>query len=188
MTTTAEAIQQAARGSGRRVLTPSALKTATALHSDLAATATRHNVDPATLELGRGVVEALKESWQSQPPDVDPLALVQEVVRAAAQELGQEAAVLVVEGPVGVSPVRAYVVLARQDQTPAWGPTDTAPLVVRLDREDWGGGKLGPWEWNLFPDQGGGTGVVATVLAPPPSLEVAAEVGQVAAWALTGKL
>jgi hypothetical protein len=188
VTTTAEMIQKAARGAMKRVLTPTGLAAAAALYSDLAATATRHGVDPTTLDLGRGVVEALKKSWQSQPEAVDPLALVQEVVRAAAQELDQEAAALVVEGPVAVSPVRAYVVLARQDQTPAWGPTGTAPLVVRLDREDWGGGTLGPWEWTLFPDHPGGAGVVATVLAPPPSPQVATEIGQIASWALTGKL
>jgi hypothetical protein len=56
--------------------------------------------------------------------------------------------------------------------------------VVRLDREDWGSK---PWQWALFPDVNAGVGIVATVIAPPPTLEVAAEVGQIAARVLSGK-
>ncbi|MEU0237672.1 hypothetical protein ABZ234_08270 [Nocardiopsis sp. NPDC006198] len=181
-----EAILRATtRSALKTVPTASALTAAAALLDDLWAAGARHGVDPCELDLASHVVDAMTRAYRHQKPvEVDPVALVEAAARATAHEVGQVLADLVVEDVVGRSPDCAYIVLARQEQTPAWGTTGTAPLVVRLEREDWGPG----WEWVLFPDVSGGAGVVATVIAPPPNLEVAAEVGQIVARALTGKL
>lgn len=186
MTTTADLIRQAARNAMKPVLTPSAMEAAVALYDDLAATAVRHDVDPDALRLGWGVVEAVKGAWQQEVPDIDALALIDTMSGAAAQELGVEVDDLLVEPSVRHSPMCAYTVLRRQEQTPAWGPTGFSPLVVRLDREEWGLDRRDPWAWTLFAL--GGDGVVATVIAPPPGPEVAAEVGRIAAQALSGEL
>ncbi|GAA1455843.1 hypothetical protein [Nocardiopsis tropica] len=188
-TDTASTILATAARSGRNpVPTPTALAAAAALLDDLHATAARHGVDPADLHQGDHVLDALARAYgrQADDVDVDALALVREATRAAAQALDMETGALTVEAPVGHSAVCAYVTLGRLPQTPAWGPTGHSPLVLRLDREDWGGGKAGPWTWSLFAL--GAMGVVATIVAPPPSPEVAVEVGQIAARALSGTL
>lgn len=168
--------------------TTSYLEAAAALLEELWEVGARHGVDLVEADLAPRVTDSLTSSYRRPTAeDVDLVGLLTKAATVAATEVGQNLTDLVVEDAVQITPERGYVVLARLPQSPAWGRTGTAPLVVCLGRED-RGSLPAAWEWTLVPDQPGGSYLLSTVLAPPPTLEVAAEVGQIAARALTGKL
>ncbi|WP_344897852.1 hypothetical protein, partial [Nonomuraea antimicrobica] len=117
----------------------------------------------------------------------NPLALL--TGAAAARELP------VLES--GADEDGAWVALARRPETPAWGPDGTSPLLVILAREEdlgWWEAGPGSWKWHMRPDLPAGVSVpayttpYANVVAPPPSVEVAAEVFGFAAQVLAGTL
>ncbi|MEV0306495.1 hypothetical protein [Nonomuraea fuscirosea] len=175
--------------------TSSAFNTAVALLADLMAAGQRHGVAAVDWFDGRdhhlaqavtaGLIEAYARASQAVHLD-NPLALLR--TAAAAQELR------VVESEEGED--SACVVLARQPETPAWGPDGNLPLVVALTREDSAWWMNGPaaWTWHIRAYLAPGVTVpahttpCAYVVAPPPSVEVAAEVFGFAAQVLAGTL
>lgn len=161
------------------VATPSAISDAADALGALWTTASQQGLRPEDLLIAGDVLGAQKYAYKRQTDNVvDPAELVVEAGRSAAVQLGQEPEGLILDCASGQGVLGSYVVLARQEETPPLGPTGSAPLVVRLARE---------WEWTVFADIAGGSSEVSTIIAPPPSLRVAAEIGRIAADVLTGR-
>lgn len=185
------AIAQAAKFGSAYILPSLLAKAAAALADVRAVLADRHDVTGADTApygedaLAGRILEAVVRSARraSTTRPVDPIELLGAVARAAAERLGVPVAP--VEGPTGDNPAHGYVILPRQPETPPWGPSGEAPLLVKLCRYDHGRGPE-PWEWTIAPDVPGGTTDGLEVAGPPPCLDVAAEVGALAAEALTG--
>ncbi|MFG1857525.1 hypothetical protein ACGFJT_37220 [Actinomadura geliboluensis] len=69
---------------------------------------------------------------------------------------------------------------------PPWGDDGDLDLVIHLR---YGGMTMSPsWEWTAHPDVGSGTSHYVTIIAPPPSLASAAEVGERIAGVLNGAI
>ncbi|MDX3100483.1 hypothetical protein [Nonomuraea angiospora] len=185
-----EAVKKA--GPYNSLWTPSALNAATALLADLLAAAQRHGVTAADwIEDGenrliQAVTTGLVANYNraSQAELDDPLALLTGAAAACdLRVLGS-----------GAEEDGAYVMLARQPETPAWGPGGQSPLLVILAREEdaWWMEGLGPWKWRLRPHLPAGVTVPAyttpwaDIVAPPPSADVAAEVFAIAGQVLAG--
>jgi hypothetical protein len=186
------AIVQAAKFRSDYILPSLLAKAAAALADVRAVLADRHDVTGADTapygedELAGRILEAVVRSAQraSTTRPLEPIELLGAVARAAAERLGVPVAP--VEGPTGDNPAHGYVILPRQPETPPWGPSGHAPLLIKLCRYDHGKGQ-GPWEWTIAPYVPGGTIDGLEVAGPPPCPDVAAEVGALAAEALTGK-
>jgi hypothetical protein len=186
------AIVQAAKFYDAYVLPSLQAKAAAALADVRAVLADRHDVtgadttfygeDALTGRILDVVVRSAQRASLTQP--IDPIELLGVVVRATAERLGMP--LVPVEGPTGDNPAHGYVVLPRQPETPPWGPSGDAPLLIKLSRYDNGRGSLGPWQWEMAPDVPGGTVDGREVVGPPPSPDVATEVGKLAAGTLTG--
>lgn len=192
----ADAIQSAAarafQGGGHPIPTSSVLTSAAELLTSLWDAARDRGIEPGDFDNLYGnitstVLEAQIQAFNRQnPDDVDPLALVAEAVRVTAERTEQP--IEICDGPTATSATNAYAVIRRLPQTPAWGRYGDANLAVTLRREAWSATTFGPWEWSLFPDQPGGTPDHATVIAPPLSLQAAAEVAVIIGQVLTGEL
>lgn len=117
-------------------------------------------------------------------PDVDPVAVLTETIHATGWHLGQDVTVL--EGPLTYKDgPGAYVVVQRVPQTPPWGMDGDLNLIVHLRHGDDMTMKTS-WEWTAHPDNPGGTSHYVTIIAPPPDLASASEVGERIAGVLTG--
>lgn len=147
-------------------------------------------VEPADFTTLRGelapvALEAQIQAFRRRHDlDIDPAALLSEVIAATGQHLGQN--ITVIEGPTGYDDgPGAYAVLARLPQTPPWGYDGTLNLVVHLRHSD-AFPRRRDWEWTAHPDTPGGTSHHVTIIAPPPGPATAAEVGERIAGVLTG--
>ena len=202
----AEAVKAAAgrafRSGTHDIHTSSVLTSAAELLAGMRDAARDRGVEPGDFNTSYGdivdsVLAAQIEAFdRRQPDDVDPLPLVAEAVRVTAERVGQP--LEIVDGPTAINftddpsaaPSRAYAVIRRLPQTPAWawgGLLDGGlDLVVQLDREILTETTFCPWRWALYPEKSGGRYV--TVIAPPPSPQAAAEVAVIISQILFGEI
>lgn len=206
-----QAIGEEARSRRGTMYTPSVLQAATAAFTDVLATLVQHDISDSLMDQGRSfagqILEARSRAYAIGSfyvgEEIEPLVLLQSVVSAAAAHLGRS--LEPTEGPA-LNKTRAeiaYVVLPRQPESPAWGPDGEAPLVISLGQEDLaaanaaassgapiiGPYRPGPWTWNLGHSTPGSFFMAETsVIAPPPSSEVATEIGVLVAGVLINEM
>lgn len=182
-----EAVKDAFSGGTHPCPTSGVIEAAVELLEALWAAAAEKGVEPGDFahlygELAPVALWAqIASSRRRHDADLDPVALVAEAVRATGRHLGQD--VTTVEGPVAYSDgPGAYAVVQRVAQTPPWGLDGDLDLVVHLryDKDF-----SHAWEWTAHPDDPG-TSHHVTIIAPPPSLAAAGEVGERIAGVLSG--
>ncbi|MDL4777581.1 hypothetical protein [Actinomadura xylanilytica] len=208
------AIERAALESRVYLYTPSVLDAAAATLSAVRGVLDEHHIadtfqfqaygDAFAARVLGACEQRFTAEWQDLEGDVDPVALLDVAVTAAGEHLGRRPEP--VQGPALAPEGRAvfgYVVLARHDESPDWGPGGDAPLVLSLGRPDmhmlavayssgagWDGPyDPGPWRWYLGHEVPRDVCITeTTVIAPAPAPAVAAEVGAITARVLTGDL
>lgn len=189
--------------------TPSIRTAAVATLTDVLATLGQHGINIQIMDQGRSFASQIlnarctaydiKSFYLDQ--EIEPTALLADMVSAAAVNLGRP---LEATAPPALNDTRAeiaYVVLPRQPESPSWGPNGDAPLVVSLGQPDIaaanaaassgapivGSYQPGPWTWHLDHRVPGSFFIGGMrVVAPPPSPDVAAEIGVLVADVLTG--
>jgi hypothetical protein len=188
----ASAVKDDFKSATRPCPTSGVISAAVELLEALWAAADQKGVEPADFgthpydRLAPVALRAQTEAFRRQhDAGADPIGLVAEAIHATGQHLGQDVTIL--EGPVayGDGP-GAYGVLQRVSQTPPWGPDGDLNLVIHLRYGD-SLSMSNSWEWTAHPDAGG-TSHYITLIAPPPSLASAAEVGERIAEVLNGDI